>query len=214
MKTGTLPPELQVLFALGLIAEGGKNFLASQCIKSIEGLDNDTAAAVEIKLVDTDTISYPAWQVYRRAMTNPLTKVAGLAFVADMLKKTNKEKEWADRLSPLFWKEIECMQAAGVIEQALSAEKSKSPGTVLRRTQVLKIALAGSRFRMVQADSEATCDSEKAADIFLQCFDDIYCAMRPLWKITEFGTPLTTSVEVCAEKKRRCGPPVLLTFFS
>jgi hypothetical protein len=197
-KKGILPPELQVLYALCLVAAGGKDYLASKCMEAIKDLRDDTGDGIEQKLLDTDAICYPSWQVYRQAMTDQLTRIPAFSFVADVLQKTNTEKEWSIKLVALFCQEMVDMRASGIIAQALAAGTSKNPKIVLRKTQVFKIVLASARLNVLALDSrlDAMGSHLTAAQEALACYDELYPDFLQLWNVEHFGTPSKSSVEV------------------
>lgn len=199
-KKGILPPELQVLYALCLIASGGMDFLASKCIKAIEDLRDDTEDGIEQRMVDTDGICYPSWQVYSQAMTDPLTRIPAFSFVADLLGKTEKEKEWAAKLVPLFRSELELMRKSGIIDQALIAGNSEDLKIILRKTQVLKIVLASARLRVLsledRLDNADSLDASAAEEDAIACYDEIYPDFVSLWSVENVLTPSRSSVEV------------------
>lgn len=200
---GVLPPELQVLFALSLIGEGGKDFLASKCIDAMAELKDDTPNYIEQKVADTDAICYPAWQVYHQAMTDQLPTIPALAFIADMLKKVKKEKEWARKIGPMFQSAMKSIESTGLLDQALDAEKSKNPNTILRRTHVLKIVLAGARFRVLQCELQLLSTNDPNRDV-AACFEEVESVMCRLWNGEDGRLPSKSSVEVRARGLRSC----------
>jgi hypothetical protein len=195
LKKGVLTPELQVLLALSLMGEGKKDFLAAKCILSLSDLENDCDHAIQISVVDNDPIGHPAWLLYRHAMTDQLRVVSALAFTADMLKKVKKEEIWAHLVSPYFQQAIESMQASGILVKALEAERLKVSDTIIRRTQVLKIVAAGTRYKVFQCLRELP-HNERADEEVNRCIEQVSCTFKYLWHIDESGLPSKSSTEV------------------
>lgn len=195
LNRGVLTPELQVLLALCLIGEGGREFLASKCIDAISSLKDDTNDAIDLKVADTDVICHPAWQVYQHAMTDQLATIPALAFVADMLTNAQKESEWAPKVAHLFQCVMGSIQRSGLLEKALEVEKSKSPNTALRRTQIIKIVLAGARYRVLQCERQLVSHGNSSRDV-ISCFQDVEMVMSRLWHVDESGSPSQSSIKV------------------
>lgn len=118
MKRGVLPPELQLLHGMCLMGAGGSNFLAGRLIQAIESLDDEYTDQSQFMLDHgmSDDIS---WEIFRRAMVEPLSKPAAFSFVTDLVRKMGKEKEWTDRLLPIYeqyFNEIETCEEVNVLQ--------------------------------------------------------------------------------------------------
>lgn len=184
--------------------------MASKCIDAISSLKDDTCDAIDLKVLDVDVISRPEWQVYQHAMTDQLATIPALAFVADMLKSARKENEWAPKIAHIFQRAMDSIGRWGLLEKALEAEKSKSPDTVLRRTQIIKIVLAGARYRVLQCKRQllSTGNPSKEATA---CFQDVESVVRRLWQVDESGSPSKSSIKVRVSSAGCAGIPMFLT---
>jgi len=200
LRKGILPPEIQVLYALCIIGEGGKDYLASKLIESLANLQDDIQQNATEEKVDTDIKRNPGWFVYRCAMTDELTKIPALAFVSDFLRKFDREAEWACKIIPIFRSTVESMEASGLICEILSKQTLITPNEVLVSTQVVKILLAEARFSVVHCQfternwtSTSLTISDANANIVC-CFDHVMNVLSRVWKI-EDGIPSKSSVE-------------------
>lgn len=195
LSRGVLTPELQVLLALCLIGEGGQEFLAAKCIDAISALKDDTHDAIDLQVADTDVICRPAWKVYQHAMTDQLATIPALAFIADMLKNAQKENEWAPKIAHLFQRVVDSIQGSGLLENALEAEKSKSPKTALRRTQIIKILLAGARYRVLQCERQLFSHENPSRDV-IACFQNVESVLQRLWHVDKRRSPSSSTLNV------------------
>ena len=195
LNRGILTPELQVLLALCLIGEGGRDYLASRCIDSLEALPDDTHNDISHKIADVGAISYPAWQVYRHAMTDQLTTVPALAFLADMLKKINKEHQWEPKVASRFLGAMNSICSKGLLDKVLEAGKTKCPETVLRRTQILKIVFAGARYSLLQCERMLQSTDDASRDISV-CFENVVSMVHRIWRVEDKKFPSKSSIEV------------------
>ncbi|KAI2511093.1 hypothetical protein MHU86_3405 [Fragilaria crotonensis] len=82
----------------------------------------------------------------------------------------------------------------GLLEKALEAEKSKSPDTVLRRTQIIKIVLAGARYRVLQCKRQLLSTGNPSKEA-IACFQDVESVVRRLWQVDESGSPSKSSIK-------------------
>lgn len=189
------------MYALCLIGEGGKDFVASKLIISLDNLQDDTNQNAIRKVVDTDIKSNPGWFIYRCAMTDELTRIPALAFVSDFLRKINREDEWASKLIPIFKAAVESMEASGLIRESLSEVSLTTPNEALVRTQVTKIVLAEARLRTMHCKCiEKNCKNvdftiSDVNEKMILCFDHVMTIFSRIWK-TEDGIPSKSSVEV------------------
>jgi hypothetical protein len=146
LRTGVLPPELRVLYGMALMGEGGRNFVASKCIEAIDHLDQESKLWLSEGEREAAVASDSQWFLFRRAMTEPLGRTAAYAFCADVLRKTNKEKEWALQLSAMFRRHLETMKRVGLTDEVLRLREEITPNLNFRKNQLLKVILAACRF--------------------------------------------------------------------
>mmetsp|Transcript_16858 Transcript_16858/g.20566 ORF Transcript_16858/g.20566 Transcript_16858/m.20566 type:complete len:1056 (-) Transcript_16858:2555-5722(-) len=66
MEIGSLPPEIRVLYALCLIGDGGKDFIAWKLLQSYEYLNDDDISS-EKCIIDAEIITDPTWINFCRA---------------------------------------------------------------------------------------------------------------------------------------------------
>ena len=153
LKQGSLPTELCVLYAISLIGEGGRNYIASKCIDSLKDLSQESQAWLGENIIDTSVRSDPTWQMFRRVMVDPLQRTAAFAFVADVLRKTGKEEEWASRLEPMFKDHIDSLEERGLVQQLLALDTSDTTNASLLKNQLMKVFLATARFALSRAEN-------------------------------------------------------------
>lgn len=197
MEAGYLPTELQVLYAMSLIGEGGSDYAASKAILAITILDDkDTTMSVEA--ADIDVIQSKPWQIFRRASTEPLQKIPAFAFVADLLKRTGKETEWSATLAGLFHDQVEQMRERGTLGASLEkVTPTDSAQMKLRRQQVLKIVLAAARLNLTNTKTLVLQESlEHAASKALNVLDQLVVILKALWNVEGDGSVPTTCIEV------------------
>lgn len=197
MEAGYLPTELQVLYAMSLIGEGGRDYAASKAILAITILD-DKDSTTSFESADIDVIQSKPWQIFRHASTAPLQKIPAFAFVADLLKRTDKETEWAATLAGLFHDQVERMREHGDLGISLEKPSPTDRAQIkLRRQQVLKIVLAAARLNLTNTKTRMLQESlEKAASKALNILDQLVVILKALWNVEEDGSIPTTCIEV------------------
>jgi hypothetical protein len=146
LRKGALTPELRVLYGLALIGEGGRNFIAAKCLEAIDDLEQEHREWFSEGDSETSISSEPYWFLFRRAMTEQLSRTGAYAFLADVLRKTNKEHEWALHFSPCFRRHIETLKRVGLINELLRSRDEITPNINFRKNQLLKVILAGCKF--------------------------------------------------------------------
>jgi hypothetical protein len=146
LRRGVFPPEISVLFALAMIGEGGRNFVASKYLEAIHLLDEETDTWFSEGDKETALSGDPRWFLFKRAMGEKVTKSIAFAFLADVLKKTKKEAEWAVHFSPWFLDHVQKLEETGLICQLVDANKSKlTPNVIIRKNQVAKVMMASCK---------------------------------------------------------------------
>lgn len=148
LRKGALTPELNVLYGLALVGQGGRNFIAAKCLRAIEDLqqeDEEWFSSDDSKIKDDIE---PFWLLFRKAMTEELYRTGAFAFVADVLKKTNKEHEWAFHFAPLFRHYVEQLKQRGLIDKLLGLTNNKDPNLNFKKNQLLKVILEACKFEM------------------------------------------------------------------
>jgi len=154
LHKGALTPELRVLYGLALIGEGGRNFIAAKYLEAIDDLEQEHKEWISEGDNETKNSSEPYWFLFRRAMTEQLTRTGAYAFLADVLRKSNKEHEWALHFSPYFRRHLETLKHVGLIDELLqSREKHEiTPNINFRKNQLLKVILASCKFDIESID--------------------------------------------------------------
>jgi len=170
MKTGVLPAELQVLYALSLIGEGESGFLAEKLLQALNELE-DTVEEETDYLIGSGAVEDIPWLLFHRTMVNPMQKTAAFAFVGDLINNIGKEKEWANRLQALFEDQLKEIADGDNAEVLLNEVESGSVITATKRTNYLKILLATLRMRLCKAESIAIAASNFDND-YVSCKDD------------------------------------------
>lgn len=197
LRNGVLPQELQVLYALSLIGQGGRRFMASKCIQAIAQLEQEGHTDEQLKTVDTEATKNLSWQVYHRAMTEPLKKNSAFAFVSDLLKKVDKEREWAESLGPLFHIHLQHIKRTGDFDKILSDSLPLTPEDTLRRHQLQKIATAGCRMRLLNCEGLLSRNlTNQVIDEATSLIEFIVEILPRLWRVESNGSVLGSGTEV------------------
>lgn len=191
-----MPSEIQVLYALCLIGEGGRKFLAEKLVNEIVALAPDAGPGSDVDPIDTDCFTNPSWQLFHRAMTEPLRKTAAFAFVADLVKKVGKEREWADRLGPMFDAYLSELDECGGIDLALEDFAELPAAAVLRRNRIQKVVVATFGFRLVAIESSGTCTKG-----LVSLVEQTGELIRRGWRVAKDGSIPPALVEVRADSK-------------
>ena len=160
MKQGLLPPELQFLYSLCLIGEGGKTYLAGKLFNAINELEADHEDHMDKGVIPREGIETSV-DVFRRAMTNPMCKSEAFAFTAELLMKMKRELEWSDHMLPLFEGHFKEMEKRGNTQLLLTREPNLSSYLFRQKNTYLKILLATLHMKFHKAqgiiDSISSC---------------------------------------------------------
>lgn len=206
LRKGVLPPELRVLFGLALVGEGGRNFLAGKCLEAIADLDQEdsswlTAGEREL-LASGDSM----WYLFHRAMTERLGRTAAFAFLADVLRKANKEREWSVHFAPMFRKHLDTLSTIGLKDRLLGLHGDVSHFVNFRKNQLLKIVLAACSFDVDAAESpsQKTLFSRKVVHISdeervaaaLSAMKSLSEVLSLIWKVDPDGSIPSICTEV------------------
>jgi hypothetical protein len=205
LRRGVLPPELRVLYGLALIGEGGRNFIAAKCIAAIDTLEQESSAWLSEGEGETEASGNPLWQLFRRAMTEPLGRTSAYAFLADVLRKTGKEQEWAPHFSKWFRQHIATLLSVGLSESLMRLEGNVSSYTNFRKNQLLKIILASIRFDIWTAQTPDRRNPVNRQPLNIDdstCVENVVSAISSLadvihlvWKVEQDGS----IPQICAE---------------
>ena len=189
LKNGILPPELRFLYSLSLIGEGGRAFLARQCIKAIEVIEGDDIDALVSDPIDTGIVKDPQWYAFREDLTMPLRKTAAFALLIDVLQKSKKEVEYADLVTPLLQQHLENLESTGQMDIALfGGETATSKLAVPTRNRVIKLVLASARMQIEHAKAIAVVQEKEAAESALAVLDRVTPLLQKFWKVEENGS--------------------------
>lgn len=178
-----------MLYALSLVGEGGRAFLARQCIKAIEVLEADDIDALVSDPIDTNIVKDPLWYGFRQDLTEPLRKTAAFVLVVDVLQKADKEAEFADIVTPLLQKHLENLESTGQIDIALfGSEAAVSTLAVPTRNRVIQLILASARMQIEHAKSIASVRANEAVDSALAVLDRVIPLLQKFWKVDASGS--------------------------
>jgi hypothetical protein len=150
LRRGVLPPELQVLYGLSLIGEGGSNFLAAQCLESLDALEHKARSWWDETITNSDPSSNSSWVKYHRATTESLGRTAAYALTADVLRATGKEEEMAGRLATLFTRHFDLLKEEGALDLALRIEEDAIHYDA--KYQATRTIIASLRYQVYQAE--------------------------------------------------------------
>lgn len=162
LRRGVLPPETSVLFALCLMQEGGRNFIAKKCFESIDLLEQETREWVLESVVDSDLANDPHWQIFRSAASEPLGRTAAYALVADVLPKIGNESVWSKHFNPMFVSQMNVLDEEGLVAELLSSNSGLTPASRDRRNKILQVVLAWCRMQITSA-SDKLCSAKQGS---------------------------------------------------
>ena len=165
LRHGVLPPEISVLYALCLIQEGGRNFIAKKCMDSLAYLVQEPVSwLTENRDVDSGLSKDPSWLLFRLIATEPLGRTAAFALLADVLHKSGKEEEttWSTHFAPLFGQCLEDLKRDRMLDVLHNnATGSLFPILKYRRDMLYKIILGFGRLKIQSAKANLTRAQEK-----------------------------------------------------
>ena len=198
LRRGILPPELRVMYGLALLCEGGRNFVAAKCVDVIDALQEVNRKWLLDGKGEKIVSGNPLWLLFRRAMTEPLDRTSAYAFLADALRKTGKEQEWAPYFSERFRRHLRTLESVGMVDALMRLESVLSPYTNFRKNQVLKVVLASVRFDVWTADCPVRRNPINRKPIEISdstCVENVVSAISSLanvihlvWKVEKDGS--------------------------
>lgn len=205
LRKGILPPELRILYGLALIGEGGRNFLAGRCLEAIDDLEQESSSWLTDGERETAVSGEPLWFLFQRAMTEPLGRTAAYAFLADVLRKSKKEKEWSVHFSSWYRKHLATLEAVGLKEHLMGLCDDVSPFVNFRKNQLLKVVLAAISFDIDAAESPAqqspvnrqliVTDDNARVKIAIAAMKSLSDVLHLMWKVDYDGS----IPSICAE---------------
>eukprot|EP00536_Pseudo-nitzschia_multiseries_P002867 jgi/Psemu1/252068/estExt_Genewise1Plus.C_400030 len=152
LRKGALTPELRVLYGLALIGGGGRNFIAAKSLEAIDDLEQETEEWFSEDESRSTLAIEPFWILFRRAMTEELRRTGAYAFIADVLRKTNKEHEWGLHFAKVFRRHLQRLKEKGLIDKLLGLRESVTPNIAFKKNQLLKVVLEACKFEMFTID--------------------------------------------------------------
>jgi hypothetical protein len=82
-------------------------------------------------------------------MTEPFGRTSAYSFLADVLRKTEKEKQWSSHFAPCFSRQVNILKrSGGLLDGLMNLQDNESKFVTFRKNQVLKIIMAASRFEI------------------------------------------------------------------
>ena len=154
MRSGVLPPEISVLYALSLIHLGGRDFIAKKCIECINQLEQESRSWLTEAPSNTSLATSSEWHFCKASATEPFGKAAAFAFLAETLCHTRKENEWAAYLAPLFRSHVQNLQENGLTDALVDPDAGQSLSSKYRIQQVLKSVHSWARLQVTSAASQ------------------------------------------------------------
>lgn len=200
LRNGILPPEIRFLYGLCLASEGGKAFLASACIQSINDLVQEPCSWLTEQMVDTSVATDSLWILFRRSMTESFGRIAALAFAADVLHKSGKEREMAERVATLFRRHASEFARNGMLDVVLRMEGRNDPVASQRQNDVVKVLVAETRYEVERAESQLLRgddlqDSGINRTVLEDAIDSLSKLLPVVWKVDSDGSISSTSSE-------------------
>jgi len=198
MKNGMLTSELQVLYGLCLLSEDKFTFLATKMVNAMKDLENSNDEDFELSSHGiSDDISL---RLFRRAMAEPMNKLDAFAFTSDVLKKTGKEEEWAERLLPIFQDYMEELEQENAFHILSESAAAQTICMSMKRNSYLKVMFSTLRMKLSKtkkmAASQEASEKSSAYDLSMLVVDDIYRFQDAVWSMQSDGNPVPDSIEV------------------
>ena len=151
MRRGVLPPEVSVLYGIGLVHLGGMNFVAKKCMEAIDQLEQESKSWLAETSTETSLAATAEWHFCKTSATESLGRTSAYAFVADILNNTPKEAEWAPYLVPFFQRQIQILKDSGLTDALVDPNVGHSLQSKYRVQQVLKSVHSWARIEVVCA---------------------------------------------------------------
>jgi hypothetical protein len=198
LRRGALPPELRVLYGLSLVGEGGRNFLAAKCLESLDALEQEpltwsTEDATGSSWMDC------SWMDCHRATSEPLGRSAAYALTVDVLRTTNKEKDMAVHLAPMFSRYFELLKREGGAELSLKIDDSSALYET-KIQQVSRVVLASFRYQFYQAELLISKDDgmkrNEGKELAMAIIESLFHFFSLLWKVGSDASVAGESIEV------------------
>ena len=214
MKQGILPPELQFLYSLCLIGEGGSKYLAGKLFNAIKELEADQHNNMDTDMFPNED-NETSVEIFRRTMVNPMSKSEAFAFTSDLLIKMKKELEWSDTMLPLFEEQFKELEIRGGTELLLTRQPNLSSSLSRKRNTHLKILQATlyMKFHKAQSiiDSISSCQEldggergyDNSSKIAISILDIVIHFREALWSTPTSARGLdSTSIQVSGISNR------------
>jgi hypothetical protein len=207
LRRGAMPPELQILSGLAMLGEGGRNFVASKYLQAIEELEQESVEWLYDGDKEALFSRQPRWFFFHRTMTEELTKTVAYSCLADTLKSTNKDAEWAFHFSPVFFRHLQKLREQGLIDELTKINNNDiTANGVIRRSQILKVMLASCRLGLNTLEvqqgislvlgQKPDLDKDSRLQNALQVLDTLVMAASFLWTVTRQGLLSQPCIEV------------------
>lgn len=201
LKRGSLPPEIRVLYAISLIGQGGRKYVASKCIEDVDALQLESKTHEKM---DNGLSHELEWDFFRRTKTGPLQQISAFSLVADVLQKTGKENDWADRFDEFFKKQIDRMEEEGLMDKLARSETSQSACGSSKQEETLNILVAATRMMCCTLDKQLvglTHDTppeevKEAVSVSLSAISFVSKYNHWLWSLPEDGSIRSSNIEV------------------
>ena len=194
LRRGALPPEVSVLYSLCLIHEGGRNFIAKQCMNSIYHLEQESASWVKEAVLSPGLSKSLPWYLCRATAMEPLGRTAACAFVADNLHKADKETEWADHFAPIFATITDTLQNEGLIDALRDSQGVQTPSVQFRRGLILKCIYAWGRVEVIRA-TKIYCRASSLRDEAMNAKESVIRTFTQLMKYLYTSTLQSSQVD-------------------
>ena len=202
LRRGALPPELSVLFSLGLIGEGGRDFVAMKCIQAIDLLEQEPASWLYEAAVATDVAGDPDWPAFRSSKIDPLGRTAAHAYVSHTLQMSGKERRYAVRLAPIFSRHVEILSKEGLSDMALSTQSDRLQIAEEKRELIFKVLTAAARYELERAESVRKEHQGEASNIIEASIETLWTILRNTWDIGTDGVITDSCVDVVESTAR------------
>lgn len=155
LRHGVLAPEISVLYAICLIHEGGRNFIAKKCMASIDHLEQEPLSwLTRDGITESELTGDPQWMLFRSMATDTLKRTEAYAFVASVLHKTGKETDavWSSHFAPIYGRIIDELRKNGFIDELTNYATDEL--SKFRRDQILRVILAWGRLQVHDTESK------------------------------------------------------------
>lgn len=195
LRMGCFPPEISVLYALCLMAEGGRDYIAIRHLQGIRHLEQESFSELAQYAIDTGVVYDARWTSFKRSRTAPLYRSAAFALVHDVLMDCERDVDLANRLTSLFDTQVKHLSDEGLLCDPFLSDNPEAWTEC--RVAIDKIATAAARFHLTKAEHLiAESKSESALKLLQSTATTLTSVLSASWKVYSDGSVVSSCVSI------------------